>query len=57
MMTQQGVSWVVHYFFTLGPSQSAECRKNMEIMAAVCKGAGLPVKPSKTVGPATTIIF
>ena len=59
-MIQQGALWVVHYlddFFTLEPSQSPECRKSMEIMIAVCEGAGLPFEPSKTVNPATTIKF
>ena len=60
MMIQQGTLWVMHYldeFFTLGPRDSPVCRNNMEIMVAVCSKVGLPVKPTKTVGPATTITF
>jgi len=56
MMIQQGRTlWVVHYldFFTLNPSKSPICANNMEVMATVCSKAGLPVEPSKTVGPST----
>ena len=60
IMIQQGTTWVVHYlddFTALGPGDSPVCSKNMETMAAVCAEAGLPIEPSKTVGPATMITF
>ena len=55
IMTRHGVSWVVHYlddFLTLGPGGSQECGSNMSSMLDVCMKAGLPIEPSKTVGPA-----
>ena len=60
IMTRHGVSWVVHYlddFFTLGPGGSQECGSNMSRMIDVCMKAGLPIEPSKTVGPAAAICF
>ena len=60
IMTWHGVSWVVHYlnnFLTLGPGGSQECGSNMSNMIDVCIKAGLPIEPSKTVGPAAAICF
>jgi len=60
IMGQEGVTWLVHYlddFLTLGPGESSTCNDNMEIMSAVCREAGLPIEPTKTVGPSTTISF
>ena len=51
---------IVHYlddFITLAPGNSPVCSKNMETMAVVCAEAGLPIEPSKTVGPTTKITF
>ena len=41
----------------LGPSGSQECSSNMSNMLGVCMKAGLPIEPSKTVGPAAAICF
>ena len=60
IMIRHGVSWVVHYlddFLTLGPGGSQECGSNMSSMFDVCMKAGLPIEPSKTVGPAAAICF
>ena len=60
IMTQQGVTWLVHYldnFLMLGPSGSPECDNNMSTMITVCDEAGLLVKPSKTVSPTAVISF
>ena len=60
IMTRQGVSWLVHYlddFLTVGPSGSPECDNNMSTMMAVCKEAGLPAEPSKTVSATAVILF
>ena len=60
IMTRHEVSWVVHYlddFLTLGPGGSQECGSNMLRMIDVCIKAGLPIEPSKTVGPAAAVCF
>ena len=60
IMTQQGVTWLVHYlddFLTLGPSSSSECNINMTTMMVVCNEASLPVEPSKTVGLQQLLLF
>ena len=49
-----------HYlddFVTVGPADSEECQKNMEIMESTCYKAGLPIEPSKTAGPSSKITF
>ena len=60
MMKQRGTSWAIHYiddFLTMGAPLSKECDKNMKIMTTTCEWAGLPVEPSKSVGPATSLTF
>ena len=60
IMLNNGVSWAIHYlddFFTSGTPASAECLRNMHIMQELCRQAGLPLEPAKTVGPTTTLTF
>ena len=60
IMKQQGVEWAIHYlddFFTVGSPQSNEGHKNMAIMESVCVRAGLPIEPTKSEGPATSLVF
>ena len=60
IMLNNGVSWGIHYlddFLTVGSPQSDECQTNTEIMRSVCEKAGLPVEPSKLVGPSTSLVF
>jgi len=60
IISQQGATWLVHYlhdFSHWGPASRSTCSVNMEIMNAVRREAGLPIEPTKTVGPATTISF
>ena len=60
MMKQRGMLWAIHYiddFLTMGAPFSKECDKNMKIMTTTCEWAGLPVEPSKSVGPATSLTF
>jgi len=59
-MLNNEVSWAIHYlddFLTMGPPDSPECAINMQHMQAICKEAGLPLEPEKTVGPASTLTF
>ena len=60
IMQNKGVSWGIHYiddFLTAGAPGSQECQQNTLIMQSVCEEAGLPMKPSKSVGPTTSIVF
>lgn len=60
MMRQRGVSWAIHYvddFLTIGSPKSSECQTNMALMHETCTLAGLPLEPSKTLGPLSTITF
>ena len=60
IMQQKGVSWAIHYidnFLTIGPPDSSECLRNMLTMQETCARAGLPVEPTKSVGPATSLVF
>ena len=45
------------HILTMGAPLSKECDKNMKIMTTTCEWAGLPVAPSKSVGPATSLTF
>ena len=60
IMLRKGVSWAIHYiddFLTMGSPSSLECQQNTLIMQSVCDGAGLPIEPSKSVGPTTSLVF
>ena len=60
IMLDNGVSWAIHYlddFITIGAPDSPECFQNMQTMQAICREAGLPLEPEKTVGPTTTLTF
>lgn len=60
IMMQNGLSWGIHYlddFLTIGTSQSSECYNNAQVMQSVCEKAGLPVEPSKSQGPSTSLVF
>ena len=51
---------MVHYiddFLITGAPGSVECAQNMSIMEQTCRAAGLPIEPSKSVGPTTTLTF
>ena len=57
-MEDRGMTWVGHYiedFFTLGAAGSHECATNVSMMKDIFEEAGLPTKPEKEEGPATTI--
>ena len=53
-MRQNGVTWGLHY---IGAPGTQECTQNIAIMQSVCEMAGPPIEPSKSVGPASTIVF
>ena len=60
IMLKKGVSWGIHYiddFLTAGAPHSHECLQNTLIMQSVCEEAGLPMEPSKSVGPTTSLVF
>ena len=55
-----GVSNSVHYlddFLFWGPPGSASCGEALTIATSLCARLGLPVSPSKTVGPTTCLTF
>ena len=54
------VGWVAHYlddFITLGPPGGQECHHNMELMLRFCQQLGVPIAPSKCMGPAIQLVF
>ena len=60
IMEMRGVSWAGHYidnFVTMGAAGGQECGANLREMECTCTMLGMPVEPSKTEGPATTISF
>ena len=60
IMQKKGVSWAIHYiddFLTMGAPLTGQCLKNTLIMQSVCDDAGLPMEPSKSVGPTTSLVF
>ena len=59
-MLKQGVSWAIHYiddFLTVGNLSTDKCLLNTILMQRVCEKAGLPIEPSKSVGPSTSLVF
>jgi hypothetical protein len=59
-MLNVGATNARHYlddFFTCGGPKSNECQQNLDIMLAVSAELGMPVNPSKTVLPTTTLEF
>ena len=57
---KNGVTWTLHYidyFLTIGVPDSLECLRNMQLMEETCAQAGLPIEPSKSMGPSSSIVF
>ena len=57
---QQGVSWVAHYlddYITMGPPDSDQCGKNLQIMLETYARLGVPTAPGKCAGPHTSLVF
>ena len=44
-------------FLPVGAPHSDKCLQNALIMQSVCEHAGLPMEPSKSVGPETALVF
>ena len=60
IMLKHGVLWAIHYiddFLTIGKPGTDECLWNATIIQRLCKEAGLPMESSKSVGPATSLVF
>ena len=60
IIKKKGTSWAIHYiddFLNVGAPHSDECLQNTLIMQSVCEHAGLPMEPSKSVGPDTSLVF
>ena len=50
---------LLHYlddFITAGPPNSPQCENNLSTSSSVCATLGLPLHPSKKVGPTTCIV-
>ena len=59
-MPKRGVSRAIHYiddFLTIGRRDSQKCMCNIALMQRIYDEAGLPIEPSKSVGPPTTLVF
>ena len=59
-MKKKGTSWAIHYiddFLMVGALHTNECLKNTLIMQSICDNVTLPMEPSKSVGPTTTLVF
>ena len=60
ILLNRGVSTVLHYlddFLTMGRADSTQCKENLEIMLAICKVLGVPLKAEKIEGPSAILIF
>lgn len=50
---------LMHYlddFITAGPANSQQCSQNLQTSLAVCRSLGLPLHPSKCIGPSTCLV-
>ena len=59
-MRCEGVHSPLHYlddFFFSSAASSSECARALEIAVPLCHKLGLPVAPSKVVGPTTSLVF
>lgn len=55
ILLQHGVSLSLHYlddFFTAGKANSDQCMRNLQLICAICKWLGIPLKRQKIEGPA-----
>lgn len=60
IMLRQGVSWAIQCiddFLTIGKPGTDECLFNVTTMQRICEEAGLPMEPSKSIGPATSLVY
>ena len=59
ILNKYNVTDLKHYlddFLTAGPAGSNQCAQNLQISLAVCHSLGLPLHPSKCIGPTTHLV-
>ena len=60
MLTKRGVPFIIHYlddFLIIGPPSSDECSHGLSLCRDLCSHLGVPLAPSKIVGPTTRLVF
>ena len=60
ILRSRGVRYIIHYldnFLILGPPDSIECRRALDITLQVCKELGVPIAEDKLEGPVTQLTF
>lgn len=60
IVAKEGVEHVFHYlddFAVVGPPNSPECQRALDILKEVCAILGVPLAPDKQDGPITIITF
>ena len=57
ILQEQGVSFIIDDFLTIGPSNSTICYHNLNTIIRLCKVLGVPLAVEKVSGPSTTIEF
>ena len=60
ILRSRGVRYIIHYlddFLRLGPPDSIECRRALDITLKVCKELGVPIAEDKLEGPVTQLTF
>ena len=60
MLKKRGVSFVIHHlddFLIIGPPLSDGCSQSLSQCKNLCSHLGVPLAPSKIVGPTTRLVF
>ena len=60
MLRKRGVPFIIHYlddFLIIGPPSSGECSHGLSLCRDLCSHLGVPLAPSKIVGPTTRLVF
>ena len=59
-LLRSGIRYILHYlddFIVIGPPDSAECQRAMDILDQICSILGVPIAEHKRDGPTTCLVF
>ena len=60
MLRKRGVPFIIHYFddfLIIGLPSSGKCSHGLSLCKDLCLHLGIPLAPSKIVGPTTSFVF
>ena len=60
VLIARGVDTIDHYlddFITMGPAGSDQCRRNLDLILAICDELGVPLATDKLEGPRVALRF